>query len=87
MFIILLSANPANFCLLLPFAKNFCIVGTELLLSKELNALSSTIEQSLSKELKSDNFLNIAAKSGAKGNISSIKQNASMYWSNKCWRC
>jgi DNA-directed RNA polymerase beta' subunit len=46
----------------------------ELLLSKELNALSSTIEQSLSKELKSDNFLNIAAKSGAKGNISSIKQ-------------
>ena len=46
----------------------------ETLLATELNALSTDFGQLISKELLNDNFLNIAAKSGAKGNISSIKE-------------
>ena len=43
-------------------------------LSKELNALSTDFGQLISKELSNDNFFNVAARSGAKGNISSIKE-------------
>ena len=46
----------------------------ETLLSTELNALSTDFGQLISKELSNNNFLNIAEKSGAKGNISSIKE-------------
>ena len=38
-------------------------------LSKELNALSTDFGQLISKELSNDNFFNVAARSGAKGNI------------------